>query len=65
MEYTGTSYWRKKKPKRKTHCRWGHPLSGDNVRVTDRCRVCLTCAKRWKERSKENRGAYDKTSGSA
>ena len=36
----------------KTHCKHGHPLSGDNVRVTAQgWRVCLTCQTEWKRRS--------------
>jgi len=33
--------------KRKTHCKHGHPLSGDNVRVDARtgARVCRACAR--------------------
>lgn len=31
---------------RKTHCKHGHPLSGPNVRVTSKQRVCLACARR-------------------
>ena len=31
---------------RKTHCKHGHPLSGDNLRVTPKQRVCLACARR-------------------
>jgi len=27
----------------KTHCKFGHPLSGDNVLQTKKQRVCLTC----------------------
>lgn len=27
----------------KTHCKNGHPLSGDNLKVAERQRVCLTC----------------------
>lgn len=30
----------------KTHCKWGHPLSGSNLRVTSKQRVCVTCARR-------------------
>lgn len=38
---------------RKTHCKWGHPFSGDNLRIDKSGkRVCKTCARaahrRWK-----------------
>lgn len=34
---------------RKTHCKRGHPLSGDNLyaRATDR-RICVACARAWR-----------------
>jgi hypothetical protein len=40
---------------RKTHCRAGHPLTGDNVRTygkTRKSRVCVTC---WLERKRRVR----------
>ena len=45
-----------------THCKQGHPLSGENVRVTALQRVCLTCRaatnERWKARTKS---VYDRS----
>jgi hypothetical protein len=32
----------------KTHCKFGHPLSGDNLTVTARQRVCRECSRRIK-----------------
>lgn len=29
--------------KLKTHCKRGHPLSGDNLRVTKNARICKQC----------------------
>ena len=31
---------------RKTHCKWGHPFSGDNLIVTPRQRFCRECKRR-------------------
>ena len=31
---------------KKTHCIYGHPLAGDNLRVRPGRRICLTCTKR-------------------
>ena len=31
---------------RKTHCKHGHPLTGANLRVTPKQRVCLACNRR-------------------
>lgn len=31
---------------RKTHCKWGHPLSGANLIATPRQRACRECARR-------------------
>jgi len=42
--------------KSKTHCKWGHPFSGDNLLITQRGRVCLTCRRRFEFESKR-RGA--------
>lgn len=43
---------------RKTHCKQGHPFSGDNLGFRDngRKRKCLTCQKRWEKRSRNRRG---------
>jgi hypothetical protein len=30
----------------KTHCKYGHPLSGDNLRITAGRRVCRECERR-------------------
>lgn len=30
----------------KTHCKWGHPFSGPNLRVTAKQRVCRACVDR-------------------
>ena len=45
--------------KRKTHCKHGHPLSGDNVRVDPRtgARVCRACARRASRGSGPRQGA--------
>lgn len=45
---------------RKTHCDYGHPLSGDNVRVATkrngtRQRICLTCKRRRTKQETERR----------
>jgi hypothetical protein len=32
---------------KKTHCKYGHPLSGDNVRFYRNRRHCRTCARLW------------------
>lgn len=38
---------------RKTHCKWGHPFTGDNLRfTTDGFRVCVTCARRNLQRAR-------------
>lgn len=31
---------------RKTHCKWGHEFSGDNLVATERQRSCRACARR-------------------
>jgi hypothetical protein len=31
---------------RKTHCKWGHPLSGENLIMTSKQRACRACARR-------------------
>lgn len=31
---------------RKTHCKRGHPLAGQNLRTEDGRRICLTCRRR-------------------
>ncbi len=39
--------------RRKTTCRWGHPLSGENLRLTRQgYRVCRKCAKEARRRNK-------------
>jgi len=45
--------------KHKTHCKHGHPLSGDNVRVDPRtgARVCRACARRASRGSGPRQGA--------
>jgi hypothetical protein len=41
----------------KTHCKRGHPLSGDNARIRGTLRVCRTCARHSTRRSAERRSA--------
>lgn len=45
---------------RKTHCKYGHPLSGDNIRMFNTWRECRICAKlrmrRHRLKKKEQRG---------
>jgi hypothetical protein len=37
----------------KTHCRWGHPFSGDNLVIDNRgSRTCRTCIRERKQRAK-------------
>lgn len=48
---------------KKTHCRQGHPLSGDNVRISNRGhRICWKCAQKsklkWKRRNPEKVKTY-------
>lgn len=31
----------------KTRCKYGHPLSGDNLRIVGRRRKCRQCSRRW------------------
>jgi hypothetical protein len=31
---------------RKTHCKWGHPFEGDNLRRAGRKRICRSCKRR-------------------
>ena len=31
---------------RKTHCKWGHPFTGDNLIVTNKQRLCRECKRR-------------------
>jgi hypothetical protein len=38
---------------KRTHCNQGHPLAGDNLRVTDRGRACRACS----QNSQRTRGA--------
>jgi hypothetical protein len=51
---------------KKTHCKNGHPLSGDNLYVSSdgRHRVCRTCnlaaQQRWREQHREKYNAYQK-----
>lgn len=35
---------------RQTHCKNGHPLSGDNLLITDGHRRCRTCDREWNRR---------------
>jgi hypothetical protein len=37
---------------RRTHCKWGHPLSGDNVKIYRNKRICRTCEKAARARAK-------------
>jgi hypothetical protein len=40
---------------KKTHCKWGHPLSGDNLYVPPgdpNRRACWTCVRYWRKRAK-------------
>ncbi len=40
----------------KTHCKFGHPFAGDNVRVNRHgYRLCVACARRYKVEQKERR----------
>lgn len=43
------------KAKKQTHCKRGHPLFGENLRVTESGRMCIVCqrtmAARWKVRN--------------
>lgn len=46
----------------RTHCKYGHPLSGENVRLYTRAngrvhRVCRACAYRWNVESRARREA--------
>src|SRR5262249_3330074 len=37
----------------KTHCRHGHPFSGDNLKITKAgLRICKVCAAAWQERDR-------------
>lgn len=38
---------------RKTHCKWGHPFSGDNLHATTKQRVCRACADRRRKAHKQ------------
>lgn len=40
---------------RQTHCKYGHPLSGDNMTISTGRRRCKTCARERWHRSKPNR----------
>lgn len=41
----------------KTHCKWGHPLSGSNLYVTRKQRVCRACAARRRAEYEERQHA--------
>ena len=41
----------------KTHCKWGHPLSGPNLRVTPKQRVCRACLDRRRAEHAERKHA--------
>ena len=43
---------------RKTHCKHGHPLSGDNLIVTQRQRFCRACRHRRHEEYQARKKAY-------
>jgi len=43
---------------RKTHCKHGHPLSGDNLIVTKRQRFCRACRRRRHEEYQARKRAY-------
>ncbi len=47
-----------------THCKWGHPLSGDNLRFNGRQRMCRTCDRRRSAESKARKRAREAGSGS-
>ena len=48
----GTSPWAMKA--RQTHCKRGHPLSGDNIRADRKWgRQCRTCMRTWRQRHRE------------
>ncbi|QDP60582.1 MAG: hypothetical protein Unbinned767contig1000_7 [Prokaryotic dsDNA virus sp.] len=38
-------------PPIKTHCKWGHPLEGENLRIEAGRRVCVICKKARARRS--------------
>jgi len=42
----------------KTHCKFGHPLSGENLRYVKGSRTCRTCraeaTRRWRESTRSN-----------
>lgn len=40
-----------------THCKQGHPLSGDNLRMKGNRRVCVTCARASSRKSMQKRRA--------
>lgn len=43
----------------KTHCKRGHELAGENLRMSvDGKRVCRTCARLWREQHRDERRAY-------
>ena len=45
---------------RKTHCKYGHPLTGDNMQVTSQgSRLCRTCNARRQREFQERRRAID------
>jgi HNH endonuclease len=41
--------------KLKTHCKYGHPLSGDNIYIYGTRRHCKTCRKIYAEKKREAR----------
>ncbi len=52
------------KNKRKTHCSFGHPLSGENVIKSDKgVRRCLSCARRRTRECQAKKRAMDRATG--
>lgn len=53
MEVVTNAENNRRKNERQTHCKQGHPLSGDNLRVVVRrktgwrYRTCITCVRHW------------------
>jgi hypothetical protein len=44
----------------KTHCKRGHPLSGDNLAVYRGHRRCLTCEEIWRDEHREEQREYNR-----
>ncbi|HET6917593.1 MAG TPA: HNH endonuclease signature motif containing protein [Acidimicrobiales bacterium] len=45
---------------RKTHCDYGHPLSGDNLNLVPNGRQCRTCTRRLRAERRTREGAEDR-----